>query len=149
MRFEDVVHFELKQGNHRDPSEGLCVLEAVAWFEGEAHSDHPRCVCPAVAHYCRSLNDHLDEDRQRLIAYIPRLVNTMDSRMVFADRFELLVESFRAAGGGRLIAERARRRFAKCLYPFYAPSFSLAVICDGIVMGHPLPDCFALLDRLL
>ncbi|MEM7168850.1 MAG: hypothetical protein AAF530_01675, partial [Pseudomonadota bacterium] len=46
-------------------------------------------------------------------------------------------------------AERARRRFAKCLYPFYAPSFSLAVICDGIVMGHPLPDCFALLDRLL
>jgi hypothetical protein len=55
----------------------MCAMEAVAYYAGEPHTDHPKCVCPVLGAFLRALNDMLDDrERQRLLAYIPRVVGT-------------------------------------------------------------------------
>jgi len=67
----------LSVGTHDSPESGLCLLEAVAYVTHEPFSDHPSCVSPVLAAFGRCWNDDLDnETRQRLTAYIPRLVGT-------------------------------------------------------------------------
>lgn len=62
---------ELAHGKHRNRDDGVCLLEAVAWYAGEEHTDHPKCVSPYLGELGRALNDRLaPEDRQRLKAYI-------------------------------------------------------------------------------
>lgn len=64
----------LLKGNHGTREQGVCVMEAVAWFAGEPHSDAPQCACPVIASFARRLNDRLsEEDRQRLKPLIPAL----------------------------------------------------------------------------
>ena len=76
--FNKLTAFELQAGAHDTTAEGLCAMEAVAWFEGEDHSDHPSCTCPVIAAFVRSINDRMpDSDRQKLVAYLPRLVGTV------------------------------------------------------------------------
>ena len=65
MTYPDTI--TLAKGAHKDRSDGLCLLEAVAWFAGEPHSDHPACVSPVLAAYGRSLNDALGDDSRRLL----------------------------------------------------------------------------------
>ena len=73
----DIDKVVLKEGSHRSPSEGLCVMEAVAYIAREQHSDHPECVSPVIAAFMRSWNDALStEDRQRLKALIPVVMDT-------------------------------------------------------------------------
>jgi len=49
----------------------------VSYVAGEAWTDHPTCVSPVIAEFCRRWNDDLgDEQRQALKPYIPRLVGT-------------------------------------------------------------------------
>ena len=75
MTYPDTI--TLACGAHEDRSNGLCLLEAVAWFAGESHSDHPACVSPVVAAYGRHLNDVLpDESRRLLIPFIPAMSHT-------------------------------------------------------------------------
>jgi|SRR5581483_2253096 len=77
MHHIDLSTITLTAGAHWDRDEGLCVMEAVAWWANEKHSDHPRCVDPLIAEYARHLNDKMLGDvRQRLVPYIPRLVGT-------------------------------------------------------------------------
>ncbi len=67
-------HITLLEGNHATRDQGLCVMEAVAWFADEKHSDAPHCACPVIAAFARRLNDRLgDEQRQRLKDLIPAL----------------------------------------------------------------------------
>ena len=149
MEFEDLSRFELKRGNHERPEDGLCVLEAVAWFEGESHSDHPKCVCPVLAHFSRSFNDRLDQRRQDLIPYIPRLANTVATPEVVLSRLRLLADEFVALGGTADFAGRLEARFARAPLPAHAASFGLAIVCDAITMKRSASHCFAVLDRLL
>jgi len=75
MTYPDTI--TLARGAHEDRSDGLCLLEAVAWFAGESHSDHPACVSPVLAAYGRHLNDVLpDESRRLLIPFIPAMSHT-------------------------------------------------------------------------
>jgi hypothetical protein len=61
-------------GSHDRRDQGVCVMEAVAWFAGEQHSDQPQCVCPVIAAFARGMNDWMSaEDRQRLKPMIPAL----------------------------------------------------------------------------
>lgn len=149
MDFEELSRFELKRGSHERPGDGLCLLEAVAWLTGEPHSDHPACVCPSIAHYCRSLNDRLEVRRQDLVPYIPRLVNTLDSDTVFRSRLRCLSREYLAIGGSRRLVQRLDMRFAKGAPPAYISSFGLAVLCDAVALKRPVDHAFALLDRLL
>jgi hypothetical protein len=67
-------HIVLGHGAHGTREHGVCLLEAVAWFANEKHSDAPACACPVIAAFGRRLNDRLDyEQRQRLTELIPAL----------------------------------------------------------------------------
>ena len=73
----DLTTLTLAVGSHNADSSEMCLLEAAAYQAGEAWSDHPRCVSPVLAAYGRGLNDVLPDDtRQRLVSFIPRLLNT-------------------------------------------------------------------------
>ena len=74
---------ELQQGSHQAPNGDLkaCLLEAVAYVAEEPWSDHPQCVSPVLAAFGRSLNDQLSHaERQRLLPFVPHLVETVAGR---------------------------------------------------------------------
>jgi hypothetical protein len=75
----DLDTLVLRSGTHTSASDGVSLMEAVSDFAGEPWSNSPSCTSPVIAAYARSLNDWLpDDERQRLKAYIPRLVGTAE-----------------------------------------------------------------------
>ena len=71
----------LESGGHEKRTDGVCVMEAVAWFAGEPHSDHPECASKLLTTFAMGLNDSWDADqRQKLVPFIPRLLGTRDGR---------------------------------------------------------------------
>lgn len=67
----------LEHGAHKHRRDGVCLMEAVAWFAGRPHSDAPQCVSPALRLFGVRLNDALPHDRrQQLIPLIPALIGT-------------------------------------------------------------------------
>ena len=67
----------LLKNSHKKRKDGLCIMEAVAYFAGEPHSDHPKCTCPVLTSFAILLNDRWDNRRrQKLKKYIPKLVGT-------------------------------------------------------------------------
>ena len=72
----DLSTLRLAKGAH-SPDGVFCVMEAAAYIAGEPWSDHPACVSPVIAEFCRSWNDELDDKtRQILVPIIPRLIGT-------------------------------------------------------------------------
>ena len=70
----DLATVQLKKGKHSSQDEGTCLLEVVSIFAGLPFSDYPVCTEPTIAAYARALNDAMpDDQRQRLIPFIPRL----------------------------------------------------------------------------
>jgi len=68
---------KLEAGRHRRPQDGACVMELASMLAGEPFSDHPESVCPVIAGFLRSYNDHVDpERRQDLYLYAARAVGT-------------------------------------------------------------------------
>ncbi|HEY8988190.1 MAG TPA: hypothetical protein VIM39_04150, partial [Candidatus Limnocylindrales bacterium] len=75
----DLDTVVLGSGAHTSASDGVSLMEAVSALAGEPWSNSPSCTSPVIAAYARSLNDWLpDDERQRLKAYIPRLVGTAE-----------------------------------------------------------------------
>jgi hypothetical protein len=73
----DLAAVRLDAGGHEDRADGVCLMEAVAWFAGQAHTDHPPCVSPVLAGFGRRLNDALPGGvRQDLVPLIPLLPGT-------------------------------------------------------------------------
>src|SRR5690606_17045771 len=92
---QNIDSIVLKRGVHSNREQGVCLLEAVAWFAGEEHSDHPWCVDVALAAYGRSLNDRLrDDERQLLRPLIPLLIGTRGSHELARRRAYYLVDSY-------------------------------------------------------
>ena len=80
---ERLATLKLAKGSHKTPQDGVCLMEAVAWVRGIAHTDHPPCVCPVLGAFGRRLNDRFgDEQRQELIALIPALIGTADDGLM-------------------------------------------------------------------
>jgi hypothetical protein len=70
----------LDRGTHDSADEGACLLELVSVLAGEAFSDAPGCVSPVLANAGRAWNDSLgDDERQRLLAYAGRLLETAEA----------------------------------------------------------------------
>lgn len=79
MPVEPLWKFDLTRGHSDTPATGACLLDAVSWIEYGVLDDHPKCVCPVLAAYGRTLNDGLNHvDRQRLRPFISLLVDTVD-----------------------------------------------------------------------
>ena len=77
MHHLDLDAITLDRGGHRRPDDGLCVMEAVAYFAAEKHSDYPECVSPVIGAFLRRWNDDLDDEgRQKLKRLIPLVVGT-------------------------------------------------------------------------
>src|SRR5207249_8950592 len=72
----DLDTLTLHVGAHK-PNHTFCVMEAVAYVAGEPWTDSPKCASPVLSAFLRALNDGLpNADRQKLKAFIPRLVDT-------------------------------------------------------------------------
>ena len=75
----DLDAIVLRSGGHAARSDGLCFMEAAAWFAGRPHTDRPECVSPVLGAFGRAFNDGLpdDDSRTRLLKpFIPRVVGT-------------------------------------------------------------------------
>jgi len=67
----------LSAGHHRDLQDGACVMELASMLAGELFGDHPASVCPVIAAFLRSYNDHVDDRRrQDLYPYAARAVGS-------------------------------------------------------------------------
>jgi len=68
----------LAAGSHVGPANGACIMEAVSYVAGEAWSDSPACVSPAIAAFMRRWNDCLlGAARERLLK--PLLLDVLDT----------------------------------------------------------------------
>lgn len=77
ITLDDLDGISIDNGDHDGRSNGLCVMEAVAWFAGEGHGDAPACVSPALRAFLIGLNDSAPRGpRQKLKALIPVVVGT-------------------------------------------------------------------------
>jgi hypothetical protein len=79
MNHLDLDTLTLTKGVHGNRGDGVCLMEAVAWWAGEKHTDHPACVSPVLGAFGRSLNDVLPGGkRQELRRLVPLLPGTAD-----------------------------------------------------------------------
>jgi hypothetical protein len=81
---------KLGKGKHSSPDDGACVMELASMLAGEAFTDHPECVCPAIGSFLRAYNDSVDDvRRQDLYEYAARVVGSRrgpDVEQARADR---------------------------------------------------------------
>ncbi len=88
------ANFKLSHGSHKSFEDGMCAMEAVAYIAGEPHSDHPSCASPVLARHCIRLNDRWnDEERQLLLAVIPKLVGTRGDTARHINQMFVLVDA--------------------------------------------------------
>jgi len=67
----------LIQGAGRTPKDGGCIMQVVDWVARNGWTDSPPCVHPTLRALAIAVNDSvMDEQRQRLLDMIPRLINT-------------------------------------------------------------------------
>lgn len=89
----DLSAIRLSGGIHPNREDGMCLLEAVAWWAGEPHTHHPQCVCPVLARLCEELNEAtLDDDRSQLVVLIPLLARSKSKAEVEWQRAFLLAD---------------------------------------------------------
>ena len=71
----DSLH--LAHGGHSSRSDGMCVMEAVAWLADLEHSDHPICVARPIRDAAIRVNDSARfDERQKLKPLIKLMMNT-------------------------------------------------------------------------
>ena len=63
----DLTTLTLAEGAHETRGDGVCLMEAVAWFAGQEHTDHPPCVSPVLAGFGRLWNDGLPDGRRHIL----------------------------------------------------------------------------------
>ena len=77
----DLNTLQLSAGNHPSPDKGMCVMEAASMLTGGEFGDAPACVSPVIRAVGMALNDRLPDDlRQRLVPFVPLVVDTADER---------------------------------------------------------------------
>ena len=126
--------FALDSGSH-EPSDGeFCVMEAVAYIQGEEWSDAPKCVCPVISTFLRAWNDGLPDDatRTRLLAPLALLcVGTRSTAGVKLKRswmaFDWLVRECAAEFLSLTEALKPHADALRALAPIDATNFDMVV----------------------
>jgi hypothetical protein len=86
MNFNDLA-IKLSEGAHSNPQDGMCIMECVAYIEGEKHTDHPKCACPVVTSFAIRTNDWMNgEERQLLLPFVLRIAGSKSSLEVEKQR---------------------------------------------------------------
>jgi hypothetical protein len=86
MNFNDLA-IKLSEGAHSNPQDGMCIMECVAYIEGEKHTDHPKCACPVVTSFAIRTNDWMKgEERQLLLPFVLRIAGSKSSLEVEKQR---------------------------------------------------------------
>ncbi len=81
---------KLGAGRHRGPYDGACVMELASMLAHEPFSDHPDSVCPVIAGFLRTYNDHVDAARrQDLYRYAAVVVGTRADAVAERRRAEM------------------------------------------------------------
>jgi hypothetical protein len=91
----DFKTFVFGTGAHRTREQGMCVMEAVAYVAGEAHTDRPQCACPVIAAFMRRWNDSIcDNDLRRELVgqFVFRLPGTRATRDIEIQRAWMAVD---------------------------------------------------------
>ncbi|MGH9005930.1 MAG: hypothetical protein ACRDYV_22620, partial [Acidimicrobiia bacterium] len=70
----DLDTLILTKGNHSTRDDGVCLLEAVAWWAEEAHTDAPTCVSPVLTTFGTRLNDVLGGGKRQTLKPLVRLL---------------------------------------------------------------------------
>ena len=74
----DLNTLTLTHGPHALRRDGVCLAEAVAWWAGEPHSDHPACADTTLGAFARVWNDGMrsQQERNMLLPFVPALAFT-------------------------------------------------------------------------
>jgi hypothetical protein len=88
----------IKAGSHKLPSEGSCTMEIAClaggfgWRGVKSENYLPKCMSRVIGAYVIWLNDAMpDDQRQRLMAFVPRLTSTRGTDAEERARAEYLV----------------------------------------------------------
>ena len=77
--FSQITEVRLGQCSHSTPEDGMCLMEMVSWFGGEAHSSFPKCASPVLGSLAMFTNDRIANHKKRdrlLKPFVARLVGT-------------------------------------------------------------------------
>ena len=73
-KFPGIKKIKLVDGGHNERHNGTCLMEAVAWFMGQKHTQRPCGVNNRLVSHCQQVNDIIgDRARQRLRYLIPEI----------------------------------------------------------------------------
>lgn len=92
-RLENLLKsIPLASGAHKTPADGVCVMECVAYLQGEPYSDHPECACPVITAFVALSSDVISTpERQILGKRILRIAGSRSTPDVAARRLYFLV----------------------------------------------------------
>ncbi len=134
----------LAKGRHRSARQGVCAMELSSMLGDERFTDHPQCVCPAVAAFLRGYNDAVTQRlRQELFGIAASVV---DSRHpdpeVRRDRADALL--------GWPLQVWARRRWRLPWPPTFTPENAFGDLEDaGAYVGRAARRNRAVHERTL
>lgn len=90
INFSDYA-IKLSRGDHATPQEGMCIMECVAYLNGEEHTDHPQCADPGCTSYAIILNDNSTSiQRNRLLPFVMRLAGSRNEEHADTRMFMML-----------------------------------------------------------
>jgi hypothetical protein len=141
---------KLGVGSHRSPKDGACVMELASMLADEPFSDHPESVCPVIAGFLRSYNDHVGPGpRQDLYRYAARVVGTRAEAATERERARLCLRWARLTWDTPPLRVRILHRLFRCQGPdvdgVYAARAALATHPADVAHRRAL----ALLDELI
>ncbi len=86
INFNDYA-IKLSAGNHNTPQDGMCIMECVAYIEGEKHTDHPKCADPVITTFAMKTNDWMKEDeRGALLPFVLRIAGSKSTTEIERQR---------------------------------------------------------------
>jgi hypothetical protein len=109
---------KLEAGRHHRPEDGACVMELASMLAGEPFGDHPASVCPVIAAFLRSYNDHIDDGRrQELYRYAAHSVGTRADAGTEQVRAEMCLRWARESCDPPPVRVRILHRLFRCQGP--------------------------------
>jgi hypothetical protein len=141
---------KLAAGRHRGPEDGACVMELASMLAHEPFSDHPKTVCPVIAGFLRSYNNHVRPGRrQDLYVYAARAVGTRADDRTERIRAEMCLRWARETCDSPRLRVRILHRLLRCQGPELDAVYAAraAVATDRADLAHS--SALALLDELI